>query len=138
MGCLELPKWSKQKISCCKMWLTYRPTVYKNGVSYYLALVHLISSWLVWTEIEFTVHVALPKLPISQFKPVQQSRQQALRAYCPNIYTVTPGIAHDCWIQYQWKTIEKYCWECTYLSHVFTNPEFSICNCLFGGKTSFR
>ena len=31
-----------------------------------------------------TVHVALPKLD-------QQSRQQALRAYCPNIYTVPKG-----------------------------------------------
>ena len=31
---------------------------------------------------------ALPKWPINQFKPVQQSRKQLLRAYCPNIYTV--------------------------------------------------
>ena len=30
----------------------------------------------------------MPKWPINQFKPVQQSRQQALRAYCPNIYSV--------------------------------------------------
>jgi hypothetical protein len=34
------------------------------------------------------VHVDLPKLPIKQFKPVFQSRQQALRAYCPNKHTV--------------------------------------------------
>ena len=34
------------------------------------------------------VHIALPKRPINQFKPVQKSRQQALRPYCPNIYTV--------------------------------------------------
>ena len=35
------------------------------------------------------MHVALPKWPIDQFKPVQKSRQQELRAYFPNIYTVT-------------------------------------------------
>ena len=28
-----------------------------------LALVHLIHSWLVWEEIESTVHVSLPKKP---------------------------------------------------------------------------
>ena len=26
------------------------------------------------------------------YKPVQQSRQQALRAYCPNVYTVLQSI----------------------------------------------
>ena len=36
-------------------------------------------------------HVALPKQPIKQFKPVQQSRQQVLRANCPNIYTGKQG-----------------------------------------------
>ena len=30
-------------------------------------------------------HVALPKQTINQFKLDQQSRQQALRAYCPNV-----------------------------------------------------
>ena len=29
---------------------------------------------------------ALPTHPINQCEPVQQSRQQVLRAYCPNIY----------------------------------------------------
>ena len=29
--CPELPKQPKQKNSCSKMWLTYRPTVYKTG-----------------------------------------------------------------------------------------------------------
>ena len=28
---------------------------------------------------------------LSQFKPVQQSKHQVLRAYCPNIYTVVKG-----------------------------------------------
>ena len=44
---------------------------------------HTISCWLVWTEI-----VLWPNspMPINQFKPVQQSRQQTLRAYSPNIY----------------------------------------------------
>ena len=40
------------------------------------------------------VHTALPKWPIHQFKPVQQSRQQTLRAYCPNEYTVILDIGH--------------------------------------------
>ena len=34
------------------------------------------------------MHVAMPKWPINQFKLVQQSRKQALRASCPNTYTV--------------------------------------------------
>ena len=39
------------------------------------------------------MHDALPKRPINQLKPVQQSRQQAQRAsYCSNIYTVILGI----------------------------------------------
>jgi hypothetical protein len=32
------------------------------------------------------VHLDLPKWHINQFEPVEQSRQQALKAYCPNIY----------------------------------------------------
>ena len=51
-------------------------------------MVHLIPSVLVWAEIVYFVYVALTKWPINQFKPVQQSRQQWRRAYCPNIYTV--------------------------------------------------
>ena len=39
--------------------------------SFSLALVHSIPSWLVGAEIECTVHAALPKRPIDQFKPVQ-------------------------------------------------------------------
>ena len=38
--------------------------------------------------INITVHVALPKRPINQFYLVQQSRQQTLRAYCLDIYTL--------------------------------------------------
>ena len=34
------------------------------------------------------MHVALTKQPVNQFATIQKSRQQALRAYCPNIYTV--------------------------------------------------
>ena len=44
--------------------------------------------WLVWTEVKSILHVSLSKWPIKQFKPVQQSRQNAQRAYCPNICTV--------------------------------------------------
>ena len=53
--------------------------------SIFLALVHLLPSWLVLAEIKCTLYVTLTKRPITQFKPDQQSRQQALRAYCPNI-----------------------------------------------------
>ena len=49
-------------------------------------MVHLILSWLVWAEIECAVNFDLPKWPINQFKPVQQSRQLVLRAYCRNVY----------------------------------------------------
>ena len=38
------------------------------------------------------MHVALPKQPINWFQLGQQSRQQALRAYCSNIYTVLIGL----------------------------------------------
>ena len=55
---------------------------------YFLDLVHLIPSWLILAKIECTVHIALPKQPINQFKPLKQSRQQALGAYCLEIYTV--------------------------------------------------
>ena len=41
-----------------------------------------------WSRQISSVHVALPKQTINQFEPVQQSRQQALRPYCSNIYTV--------------------------------------------------
>lgn len=44
------------------------------GISSSLALVHLISSWLVYAECR--INVALPKGPINQFKPVQKSRQR--------------------------------------------------------------
>ena len=40
-------------------------------------------------EIKCTVHVALPKRPINRQVWWQQSRQKALRAYCPNIDTVS-------------------------------------------------
>ena len=35
---------------------------------------------------------ALPQLPINQFKSVQKNRQQELRAYCQNMYTVPDKI----------------------------------------------
>ena len=69
--------------------ISVKPTVYSLGQwasSYSLALVHLIPSWLVWEEIECTLHVALPQRPKNL---VQQSRQQALRVYCQNIYCGT-------------------------------------------------
>ena len=53
-----------------------------------LVLVDSIPSWLVVAEIECTDRFGLPKWPRNQFKPVHQSRQQALRGCPPNIYTV--------------------------------------------------
>ena len=45
-------------------------------------------------EMKCTVHVDLPKRPINCFKLDQQKRQQVLRAYCTNIYTV--GCQNNC------------------------------------------
>ena len=47
----------------------------------------MIPSWLVWAEIKCAA--ALTKPPTNQFKPVQQRSHEVLRAYCPNIYTIT-------------------------------------------------
>ena len=47
---------------------------------------------MVWAEIEFIVHVALPKRPMNRFQPVIQSRKQALRACCPKIYILCLGV----------------------------------------------
>ena len=60
-----------------------------------LVIVHgnLIPSWLgSGSEFEYAVNVGLSKQPINQFKPVKQSRQKALRGYCPNMYTVITHI----------------------------------------------
>ena len=37
------------------------------------------------------MQISLPKRHINQVKPVRQSKTQALRAYCPNVYTVLQG-----------------------------------------------
>ena len=37
-------------------------------------------------------HVALTKRPNNQIKPVQKSKHQGLKTYCPNIYTVSPWL----------------------------------------------
>ena len=34
------------------------------------------------------VQIALPQRPINHLKPVQQSKKQMVRAYCPSKYTV--------------------------------------------------
>ena len=51
-------------------------------------MVHSIPLWLEWAEMVCALHVDLPRPPINQFKPMQQSRQQAQGAYCPNLYTM--------------------------------------------------
>ena len=45
-----------------------------------------------WSGQKSSAPCTLIKRPINQFKPVQQSRQQVLRAYCPNIYTVSQSL----------------------------------------------
>ena len=47
--------------------------------------IQVLPSWS-GEEIKWNVHVALPKRSVNLFKMDQQSRQKALRAYCPNIY----------------------------------------------------
>ena len=42
-----------------------------------------IHLWLVLSKIECSVHVVLPKQSIILLRPVQQTRQQVLIAYCP-------------------------------------------------------
>ena len=44
-------------------------------------------------SVHSTLHFALIKQPINKFKPVQQSRQMARKAYCPTIHTVTKGLS---------------------------------------------
>ena len=57
--------------------------------SYSLALVHSTSSWLVLLELKCTIcHDDRSKWPKNHFKPVQRSRQQMQRGYCPAIYTL--------------------------------------------------
>ena len=36
--------------------------------------------------------MAVSKRPINQFEPFRKSRQQVIRAYCPNIYTVSSAL----------------------------------------------
>ena len=45
-------------------------------------MLDLLPSWLIWAELECTVHAVLSKRSINQFS----KRQQTIRAYCPNIY----------------------------------------------------
>ena len=76
----EIPQWREG----CSQYIYYDSKL--------LAMVDLIPSWLVWAEIECSLHVVLPKQAMNQFKPVQQSRHQTLRAYCHNIYICTVGL----------------------------------------------
>jgi hypothetical protein len=46
---------------------------------------------------------------MNQFKPVLQSRQQTLRAYCPNIYTVSPG--HNALKDWEKWTVSRESWD---------------------------
>ena len=63
----------------------YSHRIYLRAVSYSLAFLHRFHPH--WSG-QCTVHVAIPKCQINQFKSVQQSRQKAVRVYCPKVYTV--------------------------------------------------
>ena len=58
----------------------------RKGIVYY---VRTVSSYLFFSFGTFDSFLA--GLGINQFKPVQQSRHERLRAYCSNIYTVGKG-----------------------------------------------
>ena len=71
------------------------------------AWLHSIPSWLIWPKIEYTVHIALPKRPINQFKPVKETKgPKSLLSY--NIHTVilevleVPRIPDKSW---QWNVL---------------------------------
>ena len=84
-------------------------------LTYSLALVLLIPSWLVLAEIESTLHVDLPKRPLNWFQPVLQNRQQGLTAYCPSVFTVLYKlclvIANSCSNhRFQSECHDSHCW----------------------------
>ena len=82
--CVEKSRWQQHTHWISTLYAQYI-VIGQLNLSYHLAMVHSIPSWLVWEEIECTVHIAPPNRPINQFELVQQSRQQVLRAYCPNM-----------------------------------------------------
>ena len=66
-----------------------------------LALVH---SKLVWGKSKCTEHIALSIQPINQFEVDQQTRKQALKAYCPVIYyQCNLFVLHFCF----WQSCER-------------------------------
>ena len=71
---------------------TFFHSIYNRSVkilaNFQLWYIQILPGWS-GAKIDCTVHVALPKRPTNQFDLVQQSRQHALRAYCPNLYTVS-------------------------------------------------
>ena len=56
-------------------------------------LTDTIIATLYWVIVNFARH----KPSINQFRPVQQSRQQFLRVYCPNVYNVSQGAFWKIW-----------------------------------------
>ena len=68
-------------------------SIYFRTVSYQLLLssVYLFPVWS-GMDILCTIHVALPKWPLNQFKLDHKSKQQALRDYYSDIYAVVFGL----------------------------------------------
>ena len=63
----------------------------KNSATLQLWYIQFLPGWSGLGRNQVYFDVALPKWLINYFKPVQQSRLQVLRAYCPNIYTLYEG-----------------------------------------------
>ena len=76
-----------------------------------------LTLWLVWVKIEST-YVSLPKWTINWFQPVKQSRQQVLRAYCPNLILC---LSHLSVSQFLWRAqfcSEKQNWKLVIFSYL--------------------
>ena len=78
------PSWSLVRKENDDLAVQYKDV---HVLAYSYVMVHSLPSWSV-IEIKCTFHVTLPKCPINKSELDQQSRQQPLRAYCPNVYTV--------------------------------------------------
>ena len=80
--------WQSIAAGCKILEFSTSDTVYIKDSKTFASLMQCYIRWL-GAEIKCRVQVALPKRHVNQFKRDQKSRQQALRAYFPNVYNVT-------------------------------------------------
>jgi hypothetical protein len=82
----------------------------KTLATLYLWYICFFPGWSGLGRNRVMVHITLPKWPINQFKPDQQTRKQALRAYCPNIYILCADVTNICRSSCQiWKILDISC-----------------------------